>query len=175
MPTAARAVFCHAAVNTCARCRNHCPVSLYPTEHRASRSTILRFKGSRAPPRQVNSESRSSDHGADQHPRTTIRSTSTLAFVAQVPDLADTLRADTADVLHGVAKHDMAEAIEHVVRGIGDVKEELHQAFLARDTGHTGALGGSAFKVRGSSWERVHGARGKLPLAVANTHKHLPS
>lgn len=65
----------------------------------------------------------------------------------QVPVLADTLRADTADVLHGVAKHDMAEAIEHVVRGIGDVKGELQKAFLARDTGCTGALGGSAFKV----------------------------
>ena len=47
-----------------------------------------------------------------------------------------------------MAKHDMAEAIEHVVRGIGDVKEELHKAFLARDTGGTGALGGSAFKVK---------------------------
>lgn len=67
----------------------------------------------------------------------------------QVPVLADTLRADTADVIHGVAKHDMAEAIEHVVRGIGDVKEELHKAFLARDVGLSGALGGPAFKVRG--------------------------
>lgn len=62
--------------------------------------------------------------------------------------LAETLRADTTDVLHGVARHDMAEAIEHVVCGIGDIKEELEEAFLARDTGRTGALGGSAFKVR---------------------------
>ncbi len=65
----------------------------------------------------------------------------------QVPDLAETLRADTVDVVQGVAKHDMAEAIEHVVCGIGDVKEELHEAFLARDPGRTGALGGAAFKV----------------------------
>eukprot|EP00903_Cladosiphon_okamuranus_P011997 g11266.t1 len=64
----------------------------------------------------------------------------------EVPDLADTLRADTADVLHGVAKHDMSEAIEHVVHRIGDVKEDLQKAFLARDTSHSGALGGSAFK-----------------------------
>lgn len=41
----------------------------------------------------------------------------------------------------------MAEAIEHVVCGIGDIKEELREAFLARDTGRTGAVGGSAFKV----------------------------
>ena len=85
---------------------------------------------------------------------------SCLDFSAQVPVLADTLRADTADVLHGVAKHDMAEAIEHVVRGIGDVKEELHKAFLARDTGRSGALGGSAFKVRCS---RSHQAAACLP------------
>lgn len=65
----------------------------------------------------------------------------------QVPVLGDTLRADTADVLHGVAKHDMAEAIEHVVCGIGEVKDDLQEAFLARDTGRTGALGGAAFKV----------------------------
>ena len=65
----------------------------------------------------------------------------------QVPVLADTLRADTVDVVQGAAKHDMAEAIEHVVCGIGDVREELHEAFLARDPGRTGALGGAAFKV----------------------------
>lgn len=65
----------------------------------------------------------------------------------QVPILADTLRADTTDVVHGLAKHDMAEAVEHVVCGIADIKVDLEQAFLARDTGRTGALGGSAFKV----------------------------
>lgn len=69
------------------------------------------------------------------------------ALPTQVPVLGDTLRADTADVLHGVAKHDMAEAIEHVVCGIGEVKDDLQEAFLARDTGRTGALGGAAFKV----------------------------
>lgn len=46
-----------------------------------------------------------------------------------------------------MAKHDMAEAIEHVMCGIGDVKEDLQEAFLARDTSRSGALGGSAFKV----------------------------
>lgn len=42
----------------------------------------------------------------------------------------------------------MADALEHVVCGIGEVKEALEQAFLARDKGLTGALGGSDFKVR---------------------------
>lgn len=41
----------------------------------------------------------------------------------------------------------MAEAIEHVVRGIEEVRDELQEAFLARDSGRTGALGGPAFKV----------------------------
>ncbi|CAM9208018.1 unnamed protein product, partial [Scytosiphon promiscuus] len=68
------------------------------------------------------------------------------SIAKEVPNLADTLRADTNDVLHGLAKHDMAEAVEHVVCGIRDAKEDLQEAFLARDTGRTGALGGSAFK-----------------------------
>lgn len=46
-----------------------------------------------------------------------------------------------------MAKHDMAEAIEHVVGGIEEVKEDLQEAFWARDGGRTGALGGPAFKV----------------------------
>lgn len=54
-------------------------------------------------------------------------------------------------MLHGVAKHDMAEAIEHVVSGISEVREELQQAFLARDKGFTGALGGPDFKASGSA------------------------
>lgn len=68
-------------------------------------------------------------------------------FRHQVPVLEETLRANTAEVLQEVAKHDMAEAIEHVVGGIGEVKDELQEAFLARDSGRTGALGGPAFKV----------------------------
>lgn len=84
-----------------------------------------------------------------------ILEVSSKSRFAQVPVLADTLRADTADVLHGVAKHDMAEAIEHVVRGIGDVKDELKKAFLARDTGGSGALGGSAFKVGSCCHARI--------------------
>ncbi|CAB1096682.1 unnamed protein product [Ectocarpus sp. CCAP 1310/34] len=68
------------------------------------------------------------------------------SIAKEVPVLGDTLRADTADVLHGVAKHDMAEAIEHVVCRIGEVKDGLQEAFVARDTGRTGALGGAAFK-----------------------------
>lgn len=71
----------------------------------------------------------------------------TDGLVPQVPVLADTLKADTTDVVHGMVKHDMAEAIEHVVCGIGDIKEELREAFFTRDSGRTGALGGPAFKV----------------------------
>ena len=41
----------------------------------------------------------------------------------------------------------MSEAIEHVVSALGDVEEEMRQAFLARDKGRTGALPGSNFKV----------------------------
>ncbi|CAM9447460.1 unnamed protein product, partial [Hapterophycus canaliculatus] len=70
------------------------------------------------------------------------------SIAQEVPILADTLRVDTTDVLHGLAKHDMAEAVEHVICGISDIKGDLEEAFLARDTGRTGALGGSAFKAR---------------------------
>lgn len=70
----------------------------------------------------------------------------------QVPVLEETLRANTAEVLQEVAKHDMAEAIEHVVGGIEGAKDELQEAFLARDSGRTGALGGPAFKVQKTSW-----------------------
>lgn len=80
------------------------------------------------------------------------RANELVGLLTQVPILADTLRADTTDVLHGLAKHDMAEAVEHVVRGIGEIKVGLEQAFLARDTGRTGALGGSAFKVGAVQW-----------------------
>lgn len=50
-----------------------------------------------------------------------------------------------------VAKHDMVEAIEHVVVGIEEAKDDLQEAFLARDSGRTGALGGPAFKVKKKS------------------------
>lgn len=62
--------------------------------------------------------------------------------------MEETLRADTEEVLQEVAKHDMAEAIEHVVGGIEEVKDDLQEAFWARDGGRTGALGGPAFKVK---------------------------
>lgn len=42
----------------------------------------------------------------------------------------------------------MAEAIEQAILGISKVKDELLQAFVARDKGHTGALGGPDFKVQ---------------------------
>lgn len=66
-----------------------------------------------------------------------------------MPSLGDTLGADTEVVVQDVAKHDMAEALEHVVRGIGEVEDELREAFIARDKGRTGALGGSDFKASG--------------------------
>lgn len=55
-------------------------------------------------------------------------------------------------MLHGLAKHDMADAIEHVVRGIDEVRVKLREAFVARDTGSTGALGGADFKVTRCNW-----------------------
>lgn len=70
-----------------------------------------------------------------------------MSACPQVPALEETLTAHTADVLHGVAKHDMAEALEHIVSGISEVKDELQQAFLARDKEHTGAIGGPDFKA----------------------------
>lgn len=65
----------------------------------------------------------------------------------KIPNLEQTLSADTSDVLRGVAQHDMAEAIEYVVCGIAEVRDELQEAFLVRDKGRTGALGGTDFKV----------------------------
>lgn len=70
-----------------------------------------------------------------------------LMACPQVPALEKTLTSDTADVLHRVVKHDMAEALKHVVSGISEVKDELQHAFLIRDKGRTGAIGGPDFKA----------------------------
>lgn len=65
----------------------------------------------------------------------------------QVPGLGGALEADTVEILQDVAKHDMSEAIEHVVCGLKEVEDDLMQAFLTRDKGRTGSLGSSDFKV----------------------------
>lgn len=78
---------------------------------------------------------------------TTLGVMATCCPCLQVPNLSETLKADTTDVLNGIAKHDMAEAIEHVVCGIADMKSDMREAFSARDRGNTGALGGCDFKV----------------------------
>lgn len=41
----------------------------------------------------------------------------------------------------------MSEAIGHVVCGISEVRDDLQEAFLARDKGRTGAVSGIDFKV----------------------------
>lgn len=51
----------------------------------------------------------------------------------------------------------MAEAIEYAVCGMSEVRDELQEAFVARDKGMTGALSGANFKVFvQSSTSRTH-------------------